>query len=115
VQANDARVLEIGESGGNFQLTEYDHPGAEEPVGYPQTIPLEKWACFEWHFNRSTAPLIEVFIDGMPSVTYDTTHMPLDAMVSMGIGVDNHSTMPSDSDVYIDDIAIDTKRVGCLK
>jgi hypothetical protein len=113
VTADDRRVLEIGESGGNYQLTEYDGTG-EQPVGYPEMIPLGKWACVEWHFDRTDAPLIEVYVDGALAVKYDATHMPLDELASLGIGVDNHGAMDSDSDVWIDDVAVDAKRVGCL-
>jgi hypothetical protein len=111
--AGDARVLEVGASNGNFQLTYYE-PGKEFPAGYNTAVPQNKWVCLEWHFARSGAHLIEVFIDGAPSVTYDTSGHQPPPFTAVGLGMDNHSANPPGNDVYLDDVAIDANRVGCL-
>jgi hypothetical protein len=111
--AGDQRVLEVGVSNGNWQLTYYD-PNKEYPAGYNTPVPTKKWVCLEWHFARSGAHLIEVFIDGAPSVTYDTSGHQPPAFTAMGLGMDNHSANPPGNDVYLDDVAIDATRVGCL-
>ena len=111
--AGDARVLEVGQSNGAWQLTYYE-PGKEFPAGYADKIPQNKWVCLEWHFARTGAHLIEVYIDGAASVTYDTSGHQPPAFTAVGLGMDNHSANPPGNDVYLDDIAIDAARVGCL-
>lgn len=111
--AGDQRVLEVGVSNANWQLTYYE-PGKEYPAGYNTPVPTKKWVCLEWHFARAGAHLIEVFIDGAPSVTYDASGHQPPAFTAMGLGMDNHSANPPGNDVYLDDVAIDASRVGCL-
>ncbi len=109
----DARVLEIGQSNGNWQLTYYE-PGKEYPAGYNTKIPQSKWVCLEWHFKRSGPKLIEVYTDGALAVDYDASgHQPA-ALTAVSLGIDNHSPNPPGNDVYLDDIAIDAARIGCL-
>ena len=109
----DARVLEIGQSNGNWQLTYYE-PGKEYPAGYNTKIPQSKWVCLEWHFKRSGPKLIEVYTDGALAVDYDASgHQPA-ALTAVSLGIDNHSANPPGNDVYLDDIAVDAARIGCL-
>jgi hypothetical protein len=109
----DARVLEIGQSNGNWQLTYYE-PGKEFPAGYNTKIPQSKWVCLEWHFTRSGPKLIEVYTDGALAVDYDASGHKPDALTAVSLGIDNHSPNPPGNDVYLDDIAIDAARIGCL-
>lgn len=111
--AADQRVLEVGVSNGGWQLTYYE-PGKEFPAGYADKVPQNKWVCLEWHFARAGAHLIELYIDGAPSVTYDTAGHAPPAFTALGLGMDNHSANPPGNDAYFDDVAIDAARVGCL-
>jgi hypothetical protein len=110
--ATDHRVLEIGQNDATWAIVEYSGAG-EQPEGNSSMIPLKKWVCFEWHFDRSTSPLMTAYIDGQVAAQYQETH-PIDAFASHGLGIDNHGPIPEDDDVYLDDIAIDANRIGCL-
>jgi hypothetical protein len=109
----DQRVLEVGQYNGQWQLTYYD-PNKEYPAGYPDAIPQNKWVCLEWHFSRTGPKLIEVFVDGAATVSYDANGHQPGQLTAAAIGIDNHGANPAPNDAYWDDVAIDAKRVGCL-
>ena len=47
-------------------------------------------------------------------MTYDVQGLQVPAITSLGIGIDNHGKGPPGNDVYLDDVAIDANRIGCL-
>lgn len=111
--SGDANVLEIGYGNGNYQLTWYPMPGAENPAGYDVAVPRDQWVCLEWHFDRLASPQIEVFVDGDLAVDYARDDADIPAFTALQIGIDNHGPTSADNDVWLDDIAIDAARIGC--
>jgi hypothetical protein len=112
--AGDNRVFEVGAGGGTWQLTYYPAPGSENPVGYPGEVPTGEWVCVEWHFDRLGSPRIEIFIDGESAAVYENNEGDVAPLTAISLGIDNHSATVGNNDVYLDDIAIDAERVGCL-
>lgn len=111
---DEDRVFEVGAGNGTWQLTYYPSPGSENPAGYPGEVPVGEWVCFEWHFDRVGSPRIEIFIDGESVAVYENNEGEVAPLTSVGLGMDNHSATVGSNDVYLDDIAIDAERVGCL-
>jgi hypothetical protein len=106
-------VLEVGQGGGKVQLTFYP-PSGEKPVGYPTAIPRGTWTCMEWHMAKAS-PQIELFVDGTSIATYAYSGAEVvPAFTSVKLGIETHSANTSTDDVYLDDIAIDGARIGCL-
>jgi hypothetical protein len=87
------------------------------------TIPLNRWACVEWQFDGATSTQ-RFWLDGQP--IDDLT------VVGKGDGCINHDLMDNwyfpnfnalrlgwehyqlgPGEVWIDDVAVDTKRIGC--
>jgi hypothetical protein len=107
--------LEIGFSDDQVQLTYYPTSG-ENPRGYQDAaVPLERWACFEWHVSTSV-PDITLYIDGTLVATYapyqaDAT---VPAFDTFELGLETHGAGSRAYESVVDDIAIDNKRVGCL-
>lgn len=108
----DARVLEIGQYHGNWQLTRYGGNG-EAPHGTGVAVPHDAWVCFEWRFTRAGDDLIEIYVDGVEIGSYASEGAELMPFTAVGIGLDNHGANPPGNDLYIDDIAIDGARIGC--
>lgn len=108
-----ASVLEIGQSQGKVQLTFYP-PGGEAPAGYQTSIPRMAWTCMEWHMKQAS-PQIELFADGASLATYTYGGAAtIPTFTSIKLGIETHVASPSAYDVYIDDVALDTARIGCL-
>jgi hypothetical protein len=113
MESGNASVLEIGQSQGNVQLTFYP-PTGENPVGYHTSIPRGVWTCLEWHMQQAS-PQIVVFADGTSLATYDVSGgQTVPAFTAIRLGLETHAANSSTNDVYVDDVAIDAKRVGCL-
>ena len=105
--------LEIGISQKHWQLTWYPAGGGEHPVGYNTEVPIGRWVCLEWHFQRNADPLIEVFVDGTSLATYGYQAQNLGPFTDLRLGFGNHSATDPANDAYYDDLAIDAARVGC--
>lgn len=87
---------------------------ADEPDGnYDGTtsIPPAEWACIEWSVDRTTRQVV-VTQDGSPSVSFtagtlvDANWFQLGALLTLpGAG--------DETDVWVDDLVIDTAPIGC--
>jgi hypothetical protein len=113
MESNGAGVLEVGQSMGKVQLTFYP-PTGENPAGYATSIPEAKWTCLEWHMAK-TAPQIELFADGVSLASYTYSGAAaIPTFSAIKLGLETHSSNTSTDDVYIDDVALDRARIGCL-
>jgi hypothetical protein len=128
------RDFEVATINGGWQLG-FDSlgmsPGGEE-VSYPSgSVPVAKWTCLEWELNDQPDSNT-IWIDGKQLGTLDDQHIdyppghvpgtPIFDGKSTGL-VGGFSTYsfgfydwhPNvDFDLTLDDIVLDTKRVGCL-
>ena len=113
MESSGAGVLEVGQSQGKVQLTFYP-PTGENPAGYATSIPEAAWTCLEWHMAK-TAPQIELFADGVSLATYTYGGAAtIPSFTAIKLGLETHSSNTSTDDVYIDDVALDGARIGCL-
>lgn len=128
------RDFEVATINGGWQLC-FDQFGMSpsgEEVFYPQgTVPVAKWTCLEWELDDQPDS-DTLWIDGKAMGTLDDRHVdyppghapgtPLfDGKSAALIGgfttysfgfYDWHPN--ADFDLYLDDLVLDTKRVGCL-
>lgn len=83
----------------------------------------DEWQCFEWKFDP-TDNRVAVWIDGVanPELTASTTEhggndvpfvLPTVDTVKIGWQLYQGGTTPGAFDLWIDDIALSTKRLGC--
>jgi hypothetical protein len=103
-----------------WQMTYWTGEGAEY-IGSGGHIPKDAWFCLEWEFNDAPDQ-IAVWVDGDGSkngasfrnINNNATGL-LGEMKSLGLGFRTwHPMGAPDIDVYIDDIALDTKRIACV-
>lgn len=85
----------------------------------------DRWQCFEWRWD-ATDNRIEVWIDGaaQPDLTVNTTEhggnpvdfvLPQAQTVKIGWQLYQPGPTPDHFDLWIDDIALGTERVGCRR
>ncbi len=87
----------------------------------PAAFPADRWVCLEWEIVSATTATgaMHTWIDGALESSAELTNVitqsspPLDAVA---IGLDYQPTTTSSQvDLWIDEIAIDTNRIGCDK
>lgn len=103
---------------GDWTTEDNDPPGAARPV------PSSTWACIEWEYNGSTNET-RFWWDGVehPSMhTTATVHggnqsvqyiLPHFTQVKIGWMLYQAPVNPTTFDIWIDEIAIDSRRIGC--
>jgi hypothetical protein len=114
--------LEVGSylqpAGPIWQLTYWTGDGPEY-IGAGGQIPRGRWFCLEWEFNDQPDQ-IAVWVDGDAMTGgYAFRNIRgasglLGKLGTLGVGFRTwHPMGAPDIDVYIDDIVLDSKRVGC--
>jgi hypothetical protein len=94
-----------------------------DPAGNPKPVPSNTWACVEWEYDGSKNET-RFWWDGVehPSMhTTSTMHggnsnayiLPPFTNVKIGWMLYQTPVNPTTFDIWIDEIAIDTKRIGC--
>ncbi|MGA2232850.1 MAG: hypothetical protein ABSH22_18275 [Tepidisphaeraceae bacterium] len=102
----------------SYQQNAKDIPRGEQMYAGP-AYPVGKWFCLEWEFNDNPDS-ITIWIDGDKvtdtKVVYKGTadHLVKD-FVDFGFGFRSWGRVPNGFDVYYDDIAIGSERIGPIK
>jgi hypothetical protein len=99
----------------------------DDPTGHAQNVAGGRWYCVEW-LHDWDQDVSKLFIDGVEHPSLDTTadvkhqgnanvkyEIPVLGSVWVGFwNYDQHQTVvPSQFDVWIDEVAFDDERVGC--
>lgn len=94
----------------------------QDPDGKPQEPPLGEWTCLEWLHKGSTHET-RFYVDGVehPSLyTSATQHggnqganYELPQFTSLRLGWEQYQSDPEPFDVWIDEVAVHTERIGC--
>jgi len=104
--------------GGTGDWTNSDH----DPDGGPRAVPTDEWMCIEWRHDGS-ANETQFWWDGVPHPslsTTETTHggekVPyvLPQFTSVWFGWAEYQDSGVPFDLWIDEIAIDVERIGCV-
>jgi hypothetical protein len=113
---------EVASANGKWQLTYVDLTGTKMKEDYHAagSMPNNKWFCLEWEFNdhpnHST-----IWIDGQQILGTDFLSKSTKATTDLVGGFTNYAfgfklwgAAPAPFDLYFDDIALDTKRIGMI-
>jgi hypothetical protein len=133
------RIARIGTStsgtdGTGYALTTYNGTGVErinEAMVRDTSLHLTdatvkaKWVCWEWSLNNTAGPpaggkgkvLAQLFRDGTAVTLGATSHTnlswdPVDWKL-LELGLEAYQSDTQQGDFWIDDVAVDTKRIGC--
>jgi hypothetical protein len=116
--------LEVGSyldaKGPIWQLTYWTGDGPEY-IGAGGAIPKGKWFCLEWEFDDSPDQ-IAVWVDGDGTKQgyafrniHDGSTDLVGKLTTLGLGFRTwHPMGAPDIDIFLDDIVLDVRRVGCL-
>ena len=116
-----SRYEEVATLNGKWQLTFVDQvDGGEDWHSAGPDIPLDRWFCLEWEFDDSPNHAA-VWVDGEP--VYQTGFTFKDKGTTGLVGGFNEAAFgfrlwgaaPNAFDVYFDDIALDTSRIGPIR
>jgi len=125
----DGRLVKYGE-GGMFQklmagytirpMGEFDLPTVDCAKTSNTGVPVKRWVCVEWQFNGSNDEM-HLWFDGQAQTPVDVVKtgggcsVPWQAPVFDKLFLGWRHSQPSSIDVemWLDDVVIDTKRVGC--
>jgi hypothetical protein len=105
--------------------------GRGEDVRHGDALPMDKWFLLEWEFNDNPTTMT-VWVDGQRSsvteggqkVDVSSFEYPkasgekanlVGGFEEFGVGARVWGAAPEGFDIYYDDIAIDTKRIGPVK
>jgi hypothetical protein len=108
------------DNGATWQMTYWQGDGPEY-IGSGGQIPKAQWFCLEWEFNDAPDQ-IAVWVDGDGStrgasfrnINNHASNL-LGKMTTLGLGFRTwHPMGAPDIDIYIDDVVLDSARVGCL-
>jgi hypothetical protein len=78
----------------------------------PVTPHLDKWVCVEWEINGQTPTQANLWLDGTEVLPAPTGLPPVD-IVQLEIGFSSATDPPFASEMWIDDLILSTRRVGC--
>ena len=116
-----SRFFEIATSHANFQTTFTDQVDSAEDWHPSPTVPLGRWFLLEWEFNDQPDQET-LWVDGQQIMdspfTYKSTTQStglIGAFTEFSVGFLLRGAAPVPFDIYYDDIAMDTHRLGPIK
>jgi hypothetical protein len=120
-----SNFLEIGDQNNKFQPSFQQNdtvntPPRGETVTHGVAFPANKWFCLEWEMNDAPDS-ISTWIDGQPADSKPFSFKGegntglVKQFANFGIGARLWGNTPDAFDVYYDDLAIGTGRIGPIK
>jgi hypothetical protein len=94
----------------------------DDPSGNPNPVPRNEWLCVEW-LHDGAADETRFFLDGIEHPSLHTTATSnggngkpylLPDFTNVWIGWQEYQSSTQDFELWIDEVAIDGERVGCV-
>lgn len=81
-------------------------------AGTNMKFPQGKWVCFEWQIaSNGTSGSVTLFMDGAQLAT--TANKPIPSLLFQRVGYEHYAADKGPNELWIDDYAIGTSRIGC--
>jgi len=105
---------EVGGYDKGWQMS-YWFPGGENIAGGGM-VPVNRWACVEWELDDAPMGTIRIFIDGTKNAEFTNAGGggKFTAFQTLTFGMKYFQKVATDADLYLDDLAIDVKRINCI-
>jgi hypothetical protein len=125
--AAPAALFNVGQSASPYHTTglQLDSAGfatfnelAAPPVykGVAGTIANDRWVCVEWQVALDKAGVVDVWVDGVAltalSGAQDLSSNPPVGELHLGLAAQASANIPA-RDVWMDEVAVGTTRIGC--
>jgi hypothetical protein len=102
--------LQVGTVSGGWQLSSWGRNG--ESIGAGGKVPVKRWACLEWEVDTANGG-IAVYIDGVKNFSFSTGSGHVAAFTDLGFGFRTWHPAGNPIDIWLDDVAVHTDRIGC--
>lgn len=114
-----SKYQEVATSNGNWQVTFIDRADANEDWHAAGQIPVDRWFLLEWEFNDQPDQAT-VWVDGekvlgTPFTYKGVTTDLVGGFTDITLGFRLRGAAPVPFDIYYDDVALDTRRIGPVK
>jgi hypothetical protein len=98
----------------------YNYPGDDFTNTDDLVWPLNQWVCVEWHYNSDPASGMgtqDYWMDGAPRPMMSFAAHPMPAFTYFWIGMYLFGTLDGGAayTMWMDDLVLDTKQVGCTQ
>ncbi len=101
----------------NFIANYTTTQGVESAVRSTTAFPIARWACFEWEYDRANS-VVRFWMDEVPvsDVSVTNTSWIQPAYDKINLGWQNYqANLAAPMDVWMDEVALDSSRIGCVK
>jgi hypothetical protein len=115
----DNTVARIQQSGG--QLSLHGEGGLPFNAQSNEPIPLATWTCLEWALllptpDGGSSGETHVWVnDGQEVASLHVTNLPAAIADQLAVGVGNSPNDPNPNDVWIDDVIVAARPIGCMQ
>jgi hypothetical protein len=119
---NQQAWYNYGGGGSGTMMANYYTTGSDCWKTSKSLLPTQRWACVEWHYDGTNNEM-HYWLDGKPvgDLTVitkgdgctGTNLWKAPTFDRLSLGWYNAQTTPIDVDMWIDDVAVDTKQIGC--
>lgn len=114
-----SKYQQVATAHGLFQVTYVDQADANEDYHASGQVPLGRWFLLEWEFNDQPDHAT-IWVDGEQVLdtpfVYKTVGTDLvGGFTDLSLGFRLHGAAPVPFDIYYDDLALDTHRIGPVK
>lgn len=92
------------------------HPDRCEPAENERAlVPIERWTCVEWEMNAAAGQPTNVYRDGVRIgfKPYQNSWPKVTSFDRIDLGLAMYHAIDKPFDMWIDEVAVDTKRIGC--
>jgi hypothetical protein len=109
--------IDIGaHPGGNFHMNSSGAtPQSQTAI---QIMPLDTWFCFEYEVDASsaTATVVNAWVNDSTQVL-NQGGISMNPLSSLGLGLSFYGTTAAEGahDLWLDEVIVDTQRIGCAK
>jgi hypothetical protein len=120
---NGKNLFGVGtDSGSNASGTGDWTNSDKDPNNLPRTVPTGEWECIEWEHD-STDDITKVWWDGVEHPSLDTTAsihggntnpFAIPDLTGAWFGWQEYQASTEEFELWVDEIAVDAQRIGCV-
>ncbi len=94
--------------------TNYNGPEADAgPVSRSPFPGKDRWLCIEWMFDGSATSQVRVWVDGTEDTSLHLTGRTMGPFSTLAVGAQQYGVDGATYDIWMDEVAVSTSRIGC--
>jgi hypothetical protein len=96
----------------NGGLIQNHYSPNDDSVDTQMLPPFDQWFCLEYHLDATTGT-VAAYLDDVEIVALRHSGWPSTNITQLMFGADRFGNFPVAEEIWFDDIAVDTQRIGC--